>query len=178
MIPGVGSEVYIQSYKHNGSIHRTWSKALVIEADKEKIVAVTEKAWVIEADGRKWVTREPAICFFYTEKWYNIICMLRSSGIYYYCNLASPSIYDGEAIKNIDYDLDIKMYPDRSYQILDGKEYLEHAEFYHYDEKIMNIVEQEMEVLLAKMEIAEDPFNDACIKEYERKYKNIKENYY
>jgi len=101
--------------------------------------------------------------------------MLRNSGIYYYCNLASPSIYDGEAIKNIDYDLDIKMYPDRSYQILDGKEYLEHAEFYHYDEKIMNIVERQMELLLVEMEMAKDPFNNKCIKEYEKKYRYIKD---
>ena len=45
--------------------------------------------------------------------------MIRHSGIYYYCNLASPTIYDGEAIKNIDYDLDVKLYPDRTYQVLD-----------------------------------------------------------
>jgi len=65
MIPGVGSEVYIQSYKHNGSIHRTWSKALVIEADKEKVVAVTEKAWVIESDGKMGDKRTGNLFFLY-----------------------------------------------------------------------------------------------------------------
>ena len=94
--------VYIQSYKHDGSLHRTWAKGYVIEANERRIVAVTNKTLVSEADGRKWVTREPAICFFYPDKWYNVICMIRKSGIHYYCNLASPSLYDGEAIKNID----------------------------------------------------------------------------
>lgn len=95
--------VYIQSYKHDGSLHRTWAKGYVIEANERRIVAVTNKTLVSESDGRKWVTREPAICFFYPDKWYNVICMIRKSGIHYYCNLASPSLYDGEAIKNIDY---------------------------------------------------------------------------
>ena len=56
-----------------------------------------------------------------------IISMIRKTGVYYYCNLASPSLYDGEAIKNIDYDLDVKLYPDRSYQILDENEYAAHG---------------------------------------------------
>ena len=118
-----GDSVYIQSFKHDGSLHRTWCKGFVLESDDDRFVAVTNKAWVIEGDGRKWFTREPAVCFFWTHRWYNVIAMLRKNGIYYYCNLASPSLYDGEAIKNIDYDLDIKLYPDLSYQILDENEY-------------------------------------------------------
>lgn len=31
--------VYIQSYKHDGSLHRTWIKGFVIEVSKERIVA-------------------------------------------------------------------------------------------------------------------------------------------
>ena len=106
MLPEVGSQVYIQSFKHDGSLHRTWAKGFVIEAGVRRVIAVTNKTWVTEADGRRWFTREPAICFFYPDHWYNVITMIRKTGIYYYCNLASPSLYDGEAIKNIDYDLD------------------------------------------------------------------------
>lgn len=175
MLPETGSSIYIQSFKHNGSVHRTWSKAVVVEADDDKIVAVTDRAWVIEADGRKWMTREPAVCFFYTKKWYNVISMIRHSGIYFYCNLASPSIYDGEALRNIDYDLDVKMYPDRTYQILDGNEYAEHARQYRYSEKIMDIVEAQMDKLLEEMEQEADPFNEECIGRYYRKYKNLKQ---
>ena len=105
--------VYIQSYKHDGSLHRTWAMGYVLEANEKRIVAVTNRTLVSESDGRKWVTREPAICFFYPDKWYNVICMIRKTGIHYYCNLASPSIYDGEAIKNIDYDLDVTDLTDR-----------------------------------------------------------------
>ncbi len=165
-----GKYVYIQSFKHDGSLHRTWCKGFVIEEDEEKIVAVTNKAWVIESDGRRWLTREPAICFFYKNKWWNIISMIRHTGVYYYCNLASPSIYDGEAIKNIDYDLDVKLYPDGGYQILDEDEYDEHAKQMQYSNDIKIIVEKSMEELIHSMENGEEPFNQKCINYYYEKY--------
>ena len=60
MLPEVGSQVYIQSFKHDGSLHRTWAKGFVIEAGVRRVIAVTNKTWVTEADGRRWFTREPA----------------------------------------------------------------------------------------------------------------------
>lgn len=169
-IPHPGQMVYIQSFKHDGSLHRTWCKGFVLEADKKHIVAVTNRAWVIEADGRRWLTREPAICFFYDDRWWNIISMIRHSGVYYYCNLASPSVYDGEAIKNIDYDLDVKLYPDGGYQILDEDEFAQHARQMHYPEEVKKIVEEQMQMLIHAMEKGEDPFNQACIDYYYSKY--------
>ena len=170
MLPEAGSSVYVQSYKHNGSLHRTWCMAYVLEADEEKIVTVTDRAWVIEADGRKWLTREPAVCFFYTHKWFNVISMIRHGGIYYYCNLASPSIYDGEAIRNVDYDLDVKLYPDDSYQILDGTEYADHANAMKYPEKVMEIVEAQLDQILAMMKDGKAPFNKEYVDRYYRRY--------
>ena len=170
MIPEVGSYVYIQSFKHDGSLHRTWCRGYVLEADEDHIVAVTDKAWVIESDGRKWLTREPAICFFYMHEWFNVISMIRHSGIYYYCNIASPSIYDGEAIKNVDYDLDIKLYPDGGYEVLDENEYAEHKEKMRYPKDIQEIIDQQIPYLVRKMEKEELPFSLECIDNYYSKY--------
>ncbi|MBQ6489087.1 MAG: DUF402 domain-containing protein [Solobacterium sp.] len=170
MYPEVGTEQYIQSFKHNGSLHRTWCKGYIVESDEKHIVAVTNKTWVIESDGRRWLTREPAVCFFWPDRWYNVISMIRKGGVYYYCNLASPTLFDGEAIKNIDYDLDVKLYPDRSYQILDENEYRIHAREMNYIEDIREILDEQMDELLAAMEAEEDPFNTKCIERYYQRY--------
>lgn len=175
MLPDVYTHVYIQSYKHNKKLHRTWSKGFVVEANERQIVAVTNKTWVIEADGRRWFTKEPAICFFYPDLWFNIIAMIRKNGTYYYCNLASPSIYDGEAIKNIDYDLDVKLYPDGYYDILDEDEYQEHAKLMEYSEDIMHIVEGQMRELIRRMKNKEEPFNQETIKHYFKEYQKHRE---
>lgn len=173
MLPIVGSMVYIQSFKHDGSLHRTWAKGFVIEANDQQIVAVTNKTWVTEADGRKWFTREPAICFFYPDKWFNIITMIRKTGIYYYCNLASPSLYDGEAIKNIDYDLDIKLYPSGIFEILDEDEYQEHGQKMEYSDDIKCIVEGQMQDLIRRIKEMEAPFNDETINRYYKLYQKM-----
>ncbi|HAM63683.1 MAG TPA: hypothetical protein DCP62_08620 [Erysipelotrichaceae bacterium] len=170
MLPKIGSQVYIQSYKHDGSLHRTWSKGLVIDADETKYVVVTNKTWVIEADGRKWFTREPAICFFYTDRWYNVISMMRKTGVYYYCNLASPSLYDGEAIKNIDYDLDVKIYPNGGYDILDQDEFEEHSSHMGYGEDVIEVVERSLDQLLNVIEEKKSPFNAEDIDRYFQLY--------
>lgn len=175
MKPEIGSEVYIQSYKHNGTLHRTWCKGFVVDVRDTMYVVVTNKTWVIEADGRKWLTREPAICFFYENHWFNVISMIRKDGVYYYCNLATPSLYDGEAIKNIDYDLDVKLYPDWSYRILDGNEYEMHAKIMNYPENIKKIVENELEVLLSLMENEKSPFNKKAIDYYYEEYTKLME---
>ena len=44
-----------------------------------------------ESDGRMWHTREPAIWYMPKHKWYNVICMIRKTGVYYYSNIASPT---------------------------------------------------------------------------------------
>lgn len=162
--------VYIQSFKHDGSLHRTWAKGYVIEANDKRIVAVTNKTLVSESDGRKWVTREPAICFFYPDKWYNVICMIRKSGIHYYCNLASPSLYDGEAIKNIDYDLDVKVSPFGKTVLLDEDEYEVHSAKMEYSEELDLAIHRGLDRLMADIRLKNSPFEYQEISKLYDKY--------
>ena len=162
----IGENVYIESFKHDGSVHRVWSMGYVIDVQEDFYVIVTDHTWVVESDGRRWLTKEPAICFFYKYRWYNVISMIRKGGIYYYVNLASPSVYDGEAIKNIDYDLDIKVFPDDSYEILDENEYALHAEKMHYPAEIRQKVEGELQRLLKDIEAHRKPFSFSYINDY------------
>ena len=169
----IGDSVFVQSFKHNGSLHRTWSKAMVIDVLDDCYVVVTDHSWVVESDSRRWLTREPAICFYFKNKWFNIISMARRSGIYYYCNVASPSIYDGEAIKNIDYDLDLKVFPDGSYIVLDENEFEYHAHKMNYPEEIRNICIKAKDELVNMAENRDNPFNFPFINDYIMKYFEI-----
>jgi len=169
----IGDSVFVQSYKHNGSIHRTWSKSLLIDETDDYYVVVTYHSWVVESDQRRWLTKEPAICFYYKKRWFNVISMIRKTGIYYYCNIASPSIYDGEAIKNIDYDLDVKVFPDNTYSILDENEYEYHSQIMNYSNEIRSICEEEMSSLIKMVESKNGPFAEELINKYLSKYFEI-----
>lgn len=122
-IPKEGENIKIQSYKHDGKIHRVWSETTILKGTDHVVIGGNDHTLVTESDGRTWITREPAIVYFHSEYWFNVICMFREDGIYYYCNLSSPFVCDEEALKYIDYDLDIKVYPNGKYHLLDEDEY-------------------------------------------------------
>lgn len=169
----VGQQVYIQSFKHDGSLHRTWAKATVLEHTDECLVVVTYKAMVSESNGRVWQTREPAVCFFYPNKWYNIISMIRKRGITYYCNVASPYLYDGEAIKNIDYDLDLKVFPNGSYEILDEEEFAKHGFDMKYSLDVQKLAWDSLRELVDMAKEGTPPFDDETISRYFHLYLSL-----
>ena len=170
MIPEPGTYISMYSYKHDGHIRRKWDLGFVLEADDDHFVVVTNKTAVQDDDNHFWYTREPALCYFYTHKWFNVIAMLRETGTYYYCNLASPALYDGEGLKYIDYDLDYKIFPDGSYVLLDEDEYAQHSAQMHYPEEIDGILKKYMAEILRMKAEQEPPFNDEYNESLFRKY--------
>ena len=169
-----GEKLIIHSYKHDGNIHRQWDEALLIEETDEYIVFGNEKTKVIESDGRSWKTKEPAVLFFYKNSWYNIIGQCKKDGIYYYCNIASPFIIESNTIKYIDYDLDLRVFPDGSFKVLDRGEYNYHKSKMKYSEEIDSIVKDELTNLIEKVRKKEFPFNSEIIEKYHKQYEELK----
>lgn len=171
-----GEKLIIHSYKHDGNIHRSWDEAVLIEETDKYIVFGNEKTKVIESDGRSWKTKEPAVLFFYKDSWYNIIGQCKKDGIYYYCNIASPFIIESNTIKYIDYDLDLRVFPDGSFKVLDRGEYNYHKSKMKYSEEIDIIVRDELTKLIEKVRKKEFPFSSEVIEKYHRKYEELKKS--
>ncbi len=168
-----GMQVPIHSYKHNRMLHRIWKKTVVLYEDNHVLVTGHQKTKVIEHDGRSWYTKEPAICYFYSDFWFNVIGMIKKDGVHFYCNLSSPYLYDGEAIKYIDYDLDIKAFPNHTHIVLDEKEYKIHMNKMEYPDDIKEIIESQFEILLNRIKNLECPFDESNIHAYYNQYKRI-----
>lgn len=170
--PDVGESVEIHSYKHDEQIHRIWNKATVLEVTDGMLITITNnRTKVYESDGRIWYTREPAIVYFFEDFWFNVTGMIRKDGIYYYCNLSSPFVFDGDAIKYIDYDLDVKVYPDRNYRILDRDEFNQHKRKYDYPIEIELIIEKQLKKLTEMIRNQEGPFAPGFVKYWYGVYK-------
>ena len=73
--------------------------------------------------------------------------IIRSEGIHYYCNMASPCVVDDGVIKYIDYDLDLVKTVKNEIKVLDEDEYRENKVKYNYGEKVENILQKELELL-------------------------------
>lgn len=169
-VPKEGDFITIQSYKHDGSLHRTWRDTMVLKTSEHSLIGMNDHTLVTESDGRRWITREPAIVYFHKKFWFNIIAMIREKGVSYYCNLASPYLIDAEALKYIDYDLDIKVFPDGEKKLLDVDEYELHRRQMNYSADIDFILKEHVKILVSWINEQRGPFSPEYIDIWYERY--------
>ena len=172
----VGDTLVIHCYKHNGMIHKSWKLAYVLDIKNDYIVLGNENVLVTKQDGRTWHTKEPAIMLFYKKRWFNIIAQLKPNGIFYYCNIASPYVIDDGIIKYIDYDLDLRVFNDGAFKILDRNEYNYHKKLMRYPKEINFIVKNELSSLIEMKKSSVFPFNVETIEYYYKLFREIVNN--
>ena len=165
-----GEKLLIHGYKHNGNVHKSWAESLYIDENDDFYIVGNNKTLVTESDGRTWKTKEPAIIFFSKKNWFNVIAQIKSTGITYYCDLASPCIIEDGTVKYIDYDLDVRVFPDYSFKILDKGEYQYHKRIMEYSDDIDNILKEELANLIEKIRSNSYPFDHKIVLENFEKY--------
>ena len=166
----IGDKLEIHCYKHNGKIHRTLDEAVVLDITEDYLVCGNNQTKVTENDGRTHRTKEPAIIFFYKNSWFNIIAQFKEFGLFYYCNIASPYLLDGKIIKYIDYDLDLRVFPDGGFRVLDKNEYKYHKRIMNYSEDLDLVINKELDKLIEMKNNNEGPFDFDIINSYYNKY--------
>lgn len=167
----IGKKYTIHGYKHDGNIHRSWDEAVLLEIHDNYLIFGNERTKVTESDGRTWRTKEPAVLYFFRNNWYNIIGQYKKNGIYYYCNIASPFLIEEDTIKYIDYDLDLRVFPDGSFKVLDRGEYKYHKSLMHYSEKIDTILKSELTDLINHVREKSLAFEPGTVENYYEMYK-------
>lgn len=166
----IGDNFAIHCYKHDGHIYNSYEYSVLLDVKKDYIVLGNNKVKVTEEDGRTWYTKEPAIIYYYKNRWYNVIVQFKKNDIYYYCNIASPTIIEGKVIKYIDYDLDLRGFPDGSYKVLDESEYEYHKVKMKYPNDIDKIVKQELKNLIYIYNQKEGAFDRVQNEKYFKKF--------
>ena len=172
----IGKKYEIHSYKHDGKIHRSWDEAVLLGVHDKYLIFGNEKTKVTESDGRTWRTKEPAVLYFFYKDWYNVIGQYKKTGIYYYCNIASPFIIEEGTIKYIDYDLDLRVFTEGSFKVLDRGEYKYHKNLMNYPESIDKILKSELTHLIDTVRKKEGAFKPGTIEHYYDMYSKLKKN--
>jgi len=169
----LGKVMQVHCYKHNGKIHRTWDEIHVLDETDDCLICGNNKVKITESDGRTHKTKETAIIFFFKKRWFHITAQLKSNGLYYKADLASPYIIDDEIIKYIDYDLDLKVFPDGEFRVLDRNEYKYHKKIMHYSEDLDLILQSELTDLINMKRSEVGPFNKSTVDKYYKLYEQI-----
>ena len=164
----------IKSFKHNGRLHRMWMENRRVPADilhpthaaLGMIVTVNCRTKIIEAMGNEWYSRNPGVTFFIPGAWYNIVALIQSGGVRYYCNVASPPYVYGNVLTYIDYDLDLIVTPTGEKILVDQDEYERHRQCYHYSPIVEQKVQEGLLELTARVDAGEEPFNWSQVNAY------------
>lgn len=171
----IGDKYEIHCYKHNGKIHRAWDEAVVLDIKKDYIVFGNNRTKVTESQGTWWRTKEPAVMYYFKNRWFNIIVQLKKDGIYYYCNIATPFIIEENTIKYIDYDLDLRIFPSGEYKILDRLEYDYHKKIMGYSKDLDIVINGALDELISLYKENGFMFSEKINKEYCKLYFKLKE---
>lgn len=173
----------IKSFKHNGHVHRTWfenwmvpeAKLLPEHSAEKMIVLINEQTLIAEADGSEWISRVPGVSFFIPGEWFNIVALLESDGVRYYCNIASPPYRDERSgiLTYIDYDLDVIRTVHGDVHVVDQDEYEEHRRQYHYSPLVEAKVKGGLDRLMSRIRESRSPFREGEAYEYYKQWKSI-----
>ena len=94
--------------------------------------------------------------------------------MFYYCNIASPYIIDSGVIKYIDYDLDLRIFPDGGFRVLDGSEYIYHKNKMKYSIELDKVIQYELDNLIKMYKEKKGPFDSENISKYYNLYLELK----
>lgn len=172
----IGSKLKVHCYKHNGKIHRTWDEVVILAETNDCLICGNNKVKITESDGRTHKTKETAIIFFHKKRWFHITAQLKSNGLYYKADMASPFLIDDGIIKYIDYDLDLKVFPDGDFRILDRNEYKYHKKIMKYSEDLDFVLQSELTELINMKRAEVGPFNPKTVEKYYKIYLNLAKN--
>ena len=145
----INHKVSIHAYKYNGCLYRTFEfpkiiyfddKIIILSLNKTRIISQGKNKKFYHSNGNKdsfWV--------MFNDEWYNLIitfCHKKNKVIYYF-NIASPFIFEDEAIKYIDLDLDVRLIFNKKKQSLiikelDQKEFKENSVLMLYPNRLVN----------------------------------------
>lgn len=142
-------KVTVNSRKYDHSIRRSWQCTL-IEQNDPLIVLVGKFDRDVEHPGLGLIkSGTTSHEYFWLDRWYNIFRFHEPEGTLrnYYCNVAMPPTFENGVLDYVDLDIDILVWPDFSFEVVDRDDFERNSLKYNYPEEI----KQESEKSVAEM---------------------------
>lgn len=98
--------------------------------------------------------------YYWLDRWYNVFRFHEPDGGLrnYYCNMNMPPVFENGVLDYIDLDLDVLVWPDLSYKILDREDFEQNAERFGYSDEIRVNVNAAMNDVIMLIENRKFPF--------------------
>lgn len=153
--------VKINSRKFDGRIHRSWNVELLEETDSLlTFIGEFEKEISHPHLG---VIRRGTISheFYWLTRGYNVFRFHEPEGDLrnFYCNLNLLPKFANGILDYVDMDIDVLVWEDFSYEILDLDEFEENAKIFRYSKTLRDEVDKNLKEILSLIERKYFPFD-------------------
>jgi len=149
-----GEKVTVNSRKYDGRIRRTWQCKLV-ERQESLVVLVGEFEQDIEHPGLGRINCGTLSHeYYWLDRWYNIFRFHEPNGTFrnYYCNVAMPPEFDGSTLDYVDLDIDILVWPDHRYEVVDRDDFQRNTFKYGYTSEIRQMADNSVDEIVRMIE--------------------------
>ena len=132
--------VTINSRKYDGSVRRNWHCRLLETNGTQLVFLGIFEAEVSHPDLGLIRRGTLSYEYYWTDRWYNIFRFHEPNGSLrnYYCNINMPPKFSGDVLDYVDLDIDVLVWPDLSYAVLDEDEFEENAKFFNYPQTVID----------------------------------------
>jgi|SRR5215213_966798 len=155
------SLVTINSRKFDGRIHRSWKAKLLEETEEFYLFAGKFDSEVKHS--KLGVIRRGTVSYeyYWKNQWYNVFRFHEPDGDLrnFYCNINRPPEFVGNVLDYIDLEIDILVWRDFSFEILDLDEYEESSRKFNFSDEVKYKVEESLNKLLEMIKEKTFPFD-------------------
>ncbi|WP_308700353.1 DUF402 domain-containing protein [Mesomycoplasma hyorhinis] len=141
------STINVQAYKFNGKLYCQWNTAKIVQNTSKHLI-LNLKWSKVKSDKSHWVVKEPTLWIFPKHKFYNALVRFKANEVNIYINLASPFILEDNTVKYIDFDLDLKICPQKTIKILDVLEFFTNSLKMKYSHKLKDVLIDQINELI------------------------------
>ncbi len=151
----------INARKFDGKIHRTWQAEVIEETNIlisfRGIFAEEIKHSKLGVIRRGTVSYE----FYWLKRCYNVFRFHEPNGKLrnFYCNINLPPTFENNILDYIDLDLDVLVWQDFNFQILDLDEFEQNARKFSYPDSIRRKAKKNLAELVYLIENRKFPFD-------------------
>ena len=152
--------ITVNSRKYDSSIRRSWQCELIEHVDDGLVLVGVFETAVSHPDLGLIKPGTVSHEYYWLNRWYNIFRFHGPDGTFrnYYCNINMPPVFESGVLDYIDLDIDVVVWPDSTYQVLDLAEYEANAANFAYPKTIRSRVSETLSDLVAMIEAGELPF--------------------
>jgi protein associated with RNAse G/E len=156
-----GSGITIISRKYDGTISRSWKCSLLEkEGDLLSFLGVFEDE-VSHPDLGIIRRGTTSLEFYWLDRWYNIFRFHEPDGELrnYYCNINLPPKFENDVLDYVDLDIDVVVWRDLRYEILDMEDFQRNSKEYDYPLVVRQKAEESISELISMIEGRKFPFD-------------------